>query len=344
MVTIKPEHYGALKVKHVIFHDVPRHKQPPTLAEIPTAVSVSHIEHLRKKLTVALRSSTAYPVRFDLVTTSPLPEGVRAYTTNPKLDSFVPLSQTLAQHLSTYHTGGVSAGLLCIIDIEIAECAGVAMMKLEREEGARLELSQDAAGKKTYEMSMLNNLVMTDGTRLYKSAMFARIGEGEDDFYAVCCDDQSRVTSSGDMAKFWLKFLGCGVIEEPRVATERFYEASVRFINDAIEDPIQKNDLYEHLYSQLKSNKKQFVPTSFITEYVPDGLQKPFREYLKSQGAPLVAFIKDVVDINSRIKRHSYKTKEGAILSVPSDKVAELVEVKPNRIVVKDEIASINHK
>lgn len=342
---LKPEHLATLQVRHVIFHDVPRNKQQaPTLSETPTVVEDAQVAHLRTKLTKVLRSSHAYPVVFDLATPSPVPQHVRTYTTNPNLASFVPMSQDVAQHLWTHHIGGVSPGLLCVLDVEVRQHEGIVVMKLEREEGARLELSKDAKGRRTFAMSVLNNLVMTDGTRLFKSAIFVRTGRDDDDFLAVCCDDQSRVTASSDMAKFWLRFLGCSVTLAPKVATERFYESAVRFINEHVIDPVQKTDLYEHLHSQLKSGRKEFVPRTFIAEYVPDGLQKAFSMHLKSDNAPTTSFIKDLADIEGRIKRHSYKTKRGAVVMVPSESVADLVDVRPDRIVVKDELVSINRK
>lgn len=344
MMQLKPTDYGTLAVRHVIFHDVPKHKaSAPTLADATTQVNAAHVRHLRSKLTRVLQSSHAYPVVFDIVTASPLPGHARSYSKNPTLDSFVPMSQDLARHLWSYHVGGVSPGLLCVLDVEVRQMSGIAMMKLEREEGARLELSKDSSGKQRFSMSMLDNLVMTDGTRLFKSAIFVRTGEEDDDFSAICCDDQSRVTASSDMARFWLQFLGCQVTLAPKISTERFYESAVRFINADVTDPVQKNDLYEHLHSQLKAPTKQFVPKKFIEDYVPAELQRPFAERLKADNAPLVAFIKDLSDIEGRIRRHSYRTKQGAIVSVPSDK-ANLVDVRANSILVRDEVTSINPK
>jgi hypothetical protein len=174
--------------------------------------------------------------------------------------------------------------------------------------------------------------------------MFARTGADDDDFVAVCCDDQSRVTASSDMAKFWLRFLGCRVTLEPKVATERFYDSTVRFINENITDPVAKTDLYEHLHSQLKSAKREFVPKSFIADFIPNDFQKEFAKYLEAANIPLTAFTKDLSDIDGRIRRHSYRTKRGAVLTVPSDQVSELIDVESERIVVKDQLVSINPK
>jgi hypothetical protein len=203
MIKLQPEDYATLKVRHVIFHDVPRYKEKePTLAEATTTVNNAHTRHLREKLTRVLHSSHAYPVFFDIATPSNVPKHVRDYTSEPSVASFVPMSQQLAQFLWKYHVGGVSVGLLCVLDIVVKQLPGVVLMKLEREEGAQLELGKNEDGKKAFSMSMLENLVMTDGTRLFKSAMFVRTGKDDDDFHSICCDDQSRVTASSDMARF----------------------------------------------------------------------------------------------------------------------------------------------
>jgi hypothetical protein len=83
-------------------------------------------------------------------------------------------------------------------------------MKLEREEGAQLELTSHK-GKKAFDMSVLDNLVLTDGTRLFKSAFFLRIGKADDDFRSVVCDSQLHVTASSEMARFWLRFFGMSI-------------------------------------------------------------------------------------------------------------------------------------
>jgi len=344
MTELKAADYATLKVRQVIFHDVPRKaEREPTLAEAATAVEAAHVSHLRKKLTKVLQSTHAYPIVFDIAMTSIVPANVRTYTAAPATATFVSMSQSLAKSLWEHHTGGVSAGLLCVLDVEVKGHAGIVLMKLEREEGARLELSKNDDGKKIFAMSMLDNLVMTDGTRLFKSAMFVR-GDDEDDFHVVCCDDQSRVTASSDMARFWLQFLGCQVILAPKVATERFYESTVRFINTKVTDPIQKTELYEHLHSQLNSQQKSFAPKEFITAYVPKEFRQLLTDHLVKEKAPMTPFPKDLADIAGRIRRYHYRTKQGAVVLVPSDKVKKLIAVKPKSIVVKDEVESINTK
>lgn len=47
-----------------------------------------------------------------------------------------------------------------------------------------------------------------------------------------------------DVAKFWLRFLGCQLSEKPRVRTTRFFETVESFINEVVTDPVEKNTIY----------------------------------------------------------------------------------------------------
>ena len=125
-------------------------------------------------------SKRAYPICFDPSSDSPVPGHIREYTERGHGDEFIPMSQKIAVHLFQLQHGGISSGLLCAVDVVASSLAGLVLMKLEREEGARLELVKSSNGKKAFAMSVLDNLVLTDGTRLFKTGMFLRTGTGDD--------------------------------------------------------------------------------------------------------------------------------------------------------------------
>jgi hypothetical protein len=339
---------ATLAIRRVIFHDVPRNPRggaaQPTLAEDQTQVDAAHKAHLKTKLTRVLASKSAYPIRFDPSSASPVPERVRYFTRQHRRpEQFVEMSQTLANYLFEQQHGGISSGLLCAVDVAASGLAGLVLMKLEREEGARLELTETPAGKKTFAMSVLDNLVLTEGTRLFKTAMFLRTGSDDDSFRATACDSQLHVTASDDIARFWLRFLGCTFAVQPRVATQRFFDSTLRFINEAITDPVHKNDLYEHLQSQIKAETRTFSPEAFIEGYVREDYREAFRESLTSDGVPLATFTKDLSDIKSRLRHLAYITTRGARVSVPAEN-AEIVDVNVNQIIVNDVLLSVDHK
>ncbi|MGC0778515.1 MAG: nucleoid-associated protein, partial [Candidatus Acidiferrum sp.] len=272
-----------------------------------------------------------------------VPGLVRTFTQSHHTpEKFVAMSQALAKHLFEIQHGAISPGLLSVLDVAIDGQRGLTMMKLEREEGARLELTQ-RSGKTTFDMSVLDNLVLTDGTRLFKTALFIRTGDGDDDFVAAACDTQLNVVSSDDMAKFWLRFLGCTFAIEPRVATQRFYDSTLSFINENVTNPIHKNDLYEHLHSQLKASKKTFSPLGFIEDYVPTEYHTSLREHLTAARVPFTSFTKDLSDISAGLRRLAYHTKRGALVSVPAE-AEELVDIAKDRITVKDTLLRVGTK
>jgi hypothetical protein len=65
-----------------------------------------------------------------------------------------------AQFLFEQQGGSSSSGVLSIMDTTVSGKRGLVVLKLEREEGAQLELSSKK-GKRTFEMSVLDNLVLT---------------------------------------------------------------------------------------------------------------------------------------------------------------------------------------
>jgi len=156
----------------------------------------------------------------------------------------------------------------------------------------------------------------------------------------VACDSQLNVTSSEDFAKFWLRFLGCAFIVEPRVATQRFFESSVKFINDNVTDPVLKSEFYDALQAELRSAKRTFSPKQFIEEYVHSDYQNAFREHLVEQHVSLTAFQKDTVDIARKLKRRAYETTKGAMISIPEED-ADLVVVNEEQIIVNDSVVRV---
>jgi len=331
-----------LSIRRVIFHDIPKHigdsVERPRFSEDITEIDLPRAMHLRKKLLWAFGASAAHPVIFQSQTSSQVPPEVRSITLREySVEEFVAMSQRLGQYLFDMQHGTISPGLLAVTETTSEGRPGVILMKLEREEGARLEFVEHD-GKKTFDMSVLDNLVLTEGTRLFKSAIFVRTGQGPEEFVSLACDSQLE-----EMAKFWLRFLGCIYVVEPRVATKRFYEAALMFINDSISDPVQKHDLYEHLHSRMKQARKTFSPRSFLAECVPSALQGSFRQHLSDHKMELNTFELDIADIKAKLRRRTYYTEKGATVSAPEEE-AELIQVRQKSLLVNDVVVKVDTK
>lgn len=337
-------HLTVMAVKRVIFHDVPSHPKAaegaPTLATAETIVDIPRRNMLKTKLTRVLDSKSAYPILFGPDAGSPVPKVVREYTKKENNEAtFVQSTQALANHLYQVQHGAVSPGLLCVIEFAADGHHGLILMKLEREAGAQLKI--DKSGHKTrFAMEVLDDLVLTDGTRLFKTAAFLRTGTGDEDFLLTACDSQHRVTDSSEMARFWIKYLGCVLKEDSRVATSKFYNTSIEFINTVVTDPVLRTDLYDSLHAELRSNKKTFVPKHFIDEYVPQEVRKEYRDFLGEHHVSLTTFEKDILDIRGKLRRKTFLSENGVLVSAP-EQSEKLVEVTEENIVVQDRLRKV---
>ncbi len=335
---------ATLTTRRLIFHDVPANKRgehvEPVLADAETKIDARRRQHLQDRLTRVITSSAAYPVRFVVDSASPVPQAVREYTAGSgSAAKFVKMSQLLANYLFALQGGAMSPGLLTVIDVVADGRPGIVLMKLEREAGAQLQMIT-RHGKRSFDMSVLDNLVLTDGTRLFKTGMFIRVGKGDDDLKSAVCDSQRHVVTPDDVARFWRRFLGVTVIEEPRVATERFFTSVTDFIREWVTDPVAKNDIYEHLHSEMKSKQKAFMPKKFLQDYVSEDYRKPLEQFLKERNVALVKFEKDLSDLGSRLKRRLYTTDKGATVTVPEGE-EQLVVVEKDAIIVNDSLKSV---
>ena len=334
-----------MTVGNVIFHDVPNARGDGgtgvVLATDPTHLDAPRRRLLTTKLTKVLDSRSAYGIKFAAGTSSPVPSEIREYTTQGYREAaFVTASQRLATHLHQVQNRTISPGLLCVIDIVVDGRHGLVIMKLEREQGAQLELEQTANGRTQFAMSVLENLVLTDGTKLFKTAAFLRTGDGDDDFEMSACDSQHRVLDSTEMARFWLSYLGCTVEEDARVTTSKFFNATVEFTNQYVTDLADKTQIYESLSTELRSNRTEIIPRNFVRDFVPEDLQRSCIEFLEEKHVPLRTFVKDVQDVRSALRRLTYVSEGGVRISVPEGQ-DELVAVDEERIVVNDRLKSV---
>lgn len=340
---IARDQLATIQIRRVIFHDVPRkvkgQDQSPTLSEVECAIDPTKVALLKDKLVRVLASSAAYDLEVNPQAESSIPKLVEQSTvdglTGPK---FVAASQAMAVALLEHQPGSASPGLLAVLSCQVGGRRGIALLKLEREEGAQLKLS-DHDGKKTFEMDVLGDLVLTDGTKLFKSVLFARIGT--DDFGAVACDGQRSYAWNDELAQFWIRFLGCKLREAPRITTKKFFEATLEYINKQVaDDPELKNDLYDQVVAAMKTQKKTFAPRKFIEECIPADHREPFRLHLEERHVTMKQFTIDPSEIKSHLKRRSLETATGIRITVPAE-ANEVVDVQKTHVVIADTVVSV---
>jgi 37-kD nucleoid-associated bacterial protein len=337
------EQLATVALRHAIFHDVPNQRggAQVTLATDVTPIDAARRRLLKSKLTAILGSGKAYGIVFQAQPSSTVPGLVREITaSNYSENRFIEASQAMAQHLYQVQGGAVSPGLLCVLDMVMLNRHGLILMKLEREEGAELKI-REAGGRTHFELSVLDSLVLTGNTRLFKAAAFVRTGSGEDDFLMSACDNQHNATDTKEMARFWRKYLGCDLEEAARVATAKFFNATIEFVNTQVEDPELQTVIYESLHSELRSARQNFSPRSFFTNHVPAEIRSQLGTFLEERHVSMASFPKDVQDIKSSLKRLTYISEAGVRVVKPEGAPEGLVNVTPEQIIVNDRLSRL---
>jgi hypothetical protein len=326
-------------IRKVIFHDVPRKvrntEQSPTVSQIECDIDPAKTRRLREKLVRVLTSSN----RFDLVIQENPQSSVPGHIASIVADSdanFVGQSQAMAYALLEQQPGSSPAGLLTVLDCQIGGQPSVAILKLEREEGMHIAMTP-RNGVQTIGMEIMTDLVLTGGTKLFKAAVFVSNGSG--DYAVVTCDDQRTDRGTDEMAHFWKRFLGCEVLEAPRITTRNFFNVTIDYINSRVDDPVVKNDLYDSVFSELKSQKGKFAPKKFIEDYVPKKHQDKIRTFYEEQGISLSQFQVDISEIKNHLKKRSLYTRTGVRITVPEG--SQVVDVQKERVVIEDEVTDV---
>jgi len=312
---------GLLVVKSVIFHEVPHRTRKdagsgPVLSEVESPITPEIKAYLRDRVSRSLGSSKSFDIQFDLQSSSPVP-GLKSYIAKPNPLDFVKISQEMATHLYTIQTGSNPAGLLALVDCEVASAPGVALLKIEKEEGARLQ-QELFGGKKTFNVLHFRDLILTENTRLFKIASFVRIGE---DFDSAASDHQRGYTPHTEVADFFLrKFLGCKLLEDAHVTTKKFYEYAMGFLNANLKDePVKLVKCINHLVSELSSEQGRIDPRKFAEKYLPLKQRQSFLTHLDEHGISTKSFPLETSLIAPRLRNHLLEFRSGIRVVTPSE-------------------------
>jgi len=325
-----------LTLKRAIFHFVPVHKKgvdnvAPSLMDEETPLDADNTHLIQERVKTTLSSTHAFEVEFNPNNITPVRSLVETYFASADGANFVSVSQQLATALFTVQKGNNSPGLLALLDFIFGQDRALVIVKLESETGSRL-FTDEATGHRRYQMKVLRDLFLTEGTRVFKSALFTL---SKEDTQILACDDQRSSLRQYEVARFFLEqFLGCKRLEVGHVVTKRFYNAAVDFLNTEISSETQRNDLYDDVASQLRRHVQKLDVKEFAREFVPNPQRDQFLTFMKEKGVPL-SFQKDTSEINAYLRKKVIKTTHDILLRVPED-AAHLVKVEANKIIVND--------
>ncbi|MHB8294362.1 MAG: nucleoid-associated protein [Acidimicrobiales bacterium] len=317
---------GRLRVKRVIVHEVPYHlasgaSAEPELSEVESPLSTEVRNFFREKIAGSL-GSAAYDVEFDASTTSPLPRLVLDNLT-AKTTSFVAMSQEMAQHLYLCQKGNSPEGLLTVCEVDVADCHGVAILKLEREQGARVELADTPAGR-TLSVQHLRDLMLTERTKVFKVGLFLQTGADLDSIDGAACDTQKGY--DGTVAHFFLEqFLGCRLREQPELTTKRFFEATERFINEEVSEPEKKAQYQVALLAELNGTRDKVSVRAFANNSFAVQDRQAFMDQMDQAQLPKTGFDKDTHLVRAHLRRIQMAFESGVAVLASPENIGEQV-------------------
>jgi hypothetical protein len=311
-----------LTVNKVIIHEVPKHSKhgggnAPIYSEVESPLDQDLAEFFHGKMIGSLGSSKSFDICIDSTCTSPVPELLTKHLRSVG-NEFVEITKKIAEHLYNIQDGTNPGGLLAILDCVISDNRALGIIKLEKEEGVRLEQKLHK-NQRTFDLHVLRDLVLTEHTRVYKLALFITVPGNDGDYDAAASDNQTGYGSYNEVASFFLsRFLGCKLQKEPVIATKHFYETTEAFINAQVEDPIERIQYHNHVVAEMLSQSPTVSTEQFAENCFPVELRKNFVNELEAKDVP-ANFPKNRELIDKKLKKTLYEFHSGIRVITPND-------------------------
>jgi hypothetical protein len=348
--------FARLRVRRLIVHEVPGKSgftnQLPSLSTAETKLSSKEEIYFTKKIIDNL-SRASFEAKFMPNSESPIPKLiVDDFFKSHKNESFVAISQTMANYLYECQTRVNSPGVLAVIEVSISERPALAILKLEKEEGIRIEqVEQDRSSEEvSFEVKYISNILLSEKTKIFKTGLFLLNGEtiniSNIDVYVS--DNQNSRNSR--VANFFLeKYLGCHLKVASSVMTQKFFDETESFINKFVENPEEQADYYLALFAELRSENGDLSPESFTDKYLKADKKIPYLNQLEKAGVSTNKFTKDTELIKSRLSKVQLVCESGIIIISPStafDNQLKLSDYREGKvhIEIKDKVKQFKGK
>ncbi|MEB3072084.1 nucleoid-associated protein, partial [[Mycobacterium] vasticus] len=244
------------------------------------------------------------------------PEGSRDHAT----PYTTPLGMT--GELFAAQSGAMSPGLLVVMEgIYQGTTPFVAVLKLEKEEGARAATTE-IEGLSTFSVEYMRDLFLTGRTRVFKVAVFMMTDADPPELRGWISDPQSRGIAVADF--FLDVFLGCALVDDPKITTRQFHTEAENFINTHVADPATKMRYETALVAELQGNSTEINVRSFATSYLDRQDRTPFETAITAAGVAR-SFVKDTG--LTKLARVQYEFMQGVKVSYPADTPEDVVTV-----------------
>jgi hypothetical protein len=309
-----------------------------TLCEAEVSLEKAEKTFLEDRIRSAL-TDNARPVEEDPSLVSDTPILIKNLLSGS--GDFIQNSQTIAVTLFTCQPPISPGGLLVLIEGRVEGSNCVLVAKLEHEEGVRVEQIENDSGHLTYRTEYLKNLILGEGTKVFKVGIFDEVGEDHRLRGNVIDVQHGR---HGVASYFLEGVLGCRFVERADVNTQRFFVASEKWFNSLSD--VEKSARYEiALLAEMQSSERNLSPRIFATRHLDVEDRDTFMTEMKI-AAPMA---KVVTLIAPQIKRVKIQTFRHASVFVPPEMyedgsltVSQADENGSSEISLRDAIKSIS--
>jgi len=294
---------GTIIIKKIIVHSIPKHKkddytQEPQYSEQESSLPDELRLFFKDKVVQSLGSNKELRVCYDSESVSPVSTHINQIISSNGED-LISQSKSMAQYLFKIQDGQNASGILVIIYGEINDKGTCIIIKLERDEGAQLELDPIT---KSFNIKNVKDLMLTRKTRIYKVGLFIDKSSFEVKYDGSTADLQIDPKSKKVVTTWFIeKFLGCIPVENPKTSTKKFYDYTTTFIQ-AIEDPVKKAKYTQDINSYLQKNSHSISAREFANDYMETVDKEKYGKYLKEKNFRMSEFPKDNDYIDSKIK------------------------------------------
>lgn len=304
---MQPELVRRLQLEQVIVHRVPSAADVgsvPRFSDVPAPPSGSVTAYFEQRVS-GVMGDQGVEIEPDDEAESATRDAILAILRDPARLS--EQSRLIGQRLYDAQDRRNPEGIAVVGVGAIDDLPAVAVLKLEHERGITAEERELANGQFMFELVVHDDLMLTERTVLFKCAVFKPNNDTEWRLEGVAADLQVR----GVAAFFLTKFLGCRLVEQPSVLTEKFLTASETWIA-AIDDPEKKTSCEIQLLAHLNNNQLPNVdPRGYAQSTLTAAEQDDYLNFLAEHGVPRRRFPKDIEAIKGRIKRVAYEYASG---------------------------------
>lgn len=322
--------FGTFLVKRAVIHQIPQARldqkeaTKPILSEVPSNLDTAKRTYFQKRIRRTLQQ--AFAVERDPEETGPVCDLVTAFFADPS--TFVRASREMAQHLHLSQGGSSPGGLLAVVEgtvgVDPNRIRAIGILKLEMESGIHVEQTT-VNGKSTFAVEV-EDVTLTDRTRVFKLCAFAEPGGGQPLLGQASDDQLDSATVGREIAEYFLRrFLGCRLRTTASVATKRYLESAETYINSLAADGTKKLRYEAALLTELSNNVGTIKPEAFATTHLDVEDRDAFVDLFREPDGSVPTILKDIELVRRHVTRAWVEWTNGVRVTGPPDEVQKVV-------------------